>query len=175
MMLTDIKHEYGVTPGATSGHSSITSGLRSPTQQQNSHSQGGQPSKQYIVLPRCRPANRAPIRKRRMENTNNNNSKNTMKVKYEILNPRKISWNFKGGDTIKFKSEDWSKCFNQKRIFGFNNSTRKYFFNPLQFHFERNLWFVSNTSLSRRNYHHNITLFIHIIFIIPTKSIIFGF
>ena len=81
MMLTDIKHEYGVTPGATSGHSSITSGLRSPTQQQNSHSQGGQPSKQYIVLPRCRPANRAPIRKRRMENTNNNNNKNTMKVK----------------------------------------------------------------------------------------------
>ena len=89
MMLTDIKHEYGVTPGATSGHSSITSALRSPTQQQNSHSQGGQPSKQYIVLPRCRPANRAPIRKRRMENTNNNNNKNTMKVKYKIRNPRK--------------------------------------------------------------------------------------
>ena len=82
MMLTDIKHEYGVTPGATSGHSSITSGLRSPTQQQN---QGGQPSKQYIVLPRCRPANRAPIRKRRMENTNNNNNKNTMKVKQKFM------------------------------------------------------------------------------------------
>lgn len=78
MMLTDIKHEYCVTPGVTSGHSNFTSGLRSPQQQQNS--QGGQPSKQYIVLPRCRPANRAPIRKRRMENTNNNNNTNTMKV-----------------------------------------------------------------------------------------------
>ena len=82
MMLTDIKHEYGVNPGPTSGLSSATSGLRSPCSglQQNSGSQGGQPSKQYIVLPRCRPANRAPIRKRRMENTNNNNNKNTMKV-----------------------------------------------------------------------------------------------
>ena len=88
MMLTDIKHEYGVTPGGggTSGHSGgLTSGLRSPTSQQTQNQSQGQPSKQYIVLPRCRPANRAPIRKRRMENTNNNNNKNTMKVRRQFF------------------------------------------------------------------------------------------